>query len=222
MRAVLCRNRADGRAAVPVASERGDDPRLPEPRRGGRLRPSVPARAAATRGRRPRPHIEDVRASDRACLRRASRLPGVRVGARDAGDPRPRHARAPRHLGRRLPLRPQDGDGDDTYVLCEINVSSTFAFPEFAMPTVAKAAIERIQERNLNHHAYVRSSRALARSPLRLAKPRVDRTHARCAWRVHGVCMACAWRVHGVCMACAWRVYGCVWVCMGVHVVSRA
>jgi hypothetical protein len=37
--------------------------------------------------------------------------------------------------------------GDDTYVLCEINVSSTFAFPEFAMPTVAKTAIERIKAR---------------------------------------------------------------------------
>ena len=38
------------------------------------------------------------------------------------------------------------GDGEDTYVLCEINVSSTFAFPEFAMPAVAHAAVERIRE----------------------------------------------------------------------------
>ena len=38
-------------------------------------------------------------------------------------------------------------DGEDTYVLCEINVSSTFAFPEFAMPGVARAAVERIRER---------------------------------------------------------------------------
>ena len=30
---------------------------------------------------------------------------------------------------------------DDRYVLCEINVSSTFAFPEHAMPTVARAAL---------------------------------------------------------------------------------
>ena len=37
--------------------------------------------------------------------------------------------------------------GDDRYVLCEINASSTFAFPEHAMPTVAKAATQRIQER---------------------------------------------------------------------------
>jgi len=33
---------------------------------------------------------------------------------------------------------------DDAHVLCEINVSSTFAFPEFAMPGVARATIERI------------------------------------------------------------------------------
>ena len=36
---------------------------------------------------------------------------------------------------------------DDAYVLCEINASSTFAFPEHAMPTVARAATQRIQER---------------------------------------------------------------------------
>lgn len=35
--------------------------------------------------------------------------------------------------------------GDDgRYVLCEINVSSTFAFPEHAMPAVARAALARI------------------------------------------------------------------------------
>ena len=42
---------------------------------------------------------------------------------------------------------PKTSSGDDTYVLCEINASSTFAFPEHAMPTVARAAIKRIQER---------------------------------------------------------------------------
>jgi hypothetical protein len=36
---------------------------------------------------------------------------------------------------------PKDADGKDTYVLCEINVSSTFAFPEVAMPGVARATI---------------------------------------------------------------------------------
>jgi hypothetical protein len=40
---------------------------------------------------------------------------------------------------------PANASGDDSFVLCEINVSSTFAFPEFAMPTVAAAAIERIR-----------------------------------------------------------------------------
>jgi hypothetical protein len=39
---------------------------------------------------------------------------------------------------------PKDAAGEDTFVLCEINVSSTFAFPEFAMPVVAQAAVERI------------------------------------------------------------------------------
>ncbi len=39
---------------------------------------------------------------------------------------------------------PKDDDGNDTYVLCEINASSTFAFPEFAMPAVAEAALARV------------------------------------------------------------------------------
>ena len=43
---------------------------------------------------------------------------------------------------------PRAADGEDTYVLCEINVSSTFAFPEIAMPGVARAAVERIGNRN--------------------------------------------------------------------------
>jgi hypothetical protein len=41
---------------------------------------------------------------------------------------------------------PKTASGSDTFVLCEINVSSTFAFPEFAMPTVARAAVSRIRE----------------------------------------------------------------------------
>jgi hypothetical protein len=41
---------------------------------------------------------------------------------------------------------PKDASGADTYVLCEINASSTFAFPEHAMPAVAQAAISRIRE----------------------------------------------------------------------------
>jgi Domain of unknown function (DUF6815) len=39
---------------------------------------------------------------------------------------------------------PKTASGEDTYVLCEINASSTFAFPEHAMPTVAQAALDRL------------------------------------------------------------------------------
>ena len=41
---------------------------------------------------------------------------------------------------------PKSASGDDTFVLCEINASSTFSFPEHAMPTVAEAALDRIGE----------------------------------------------------------------------------
>ena len=40
---------------------------------------------------------------------------------------------------------PKTASGDDTYVLCEINVSSTFAFPDFAMPKVAEAAVNSVR-----------------------------------------------------------------------------
>jgi hypothetical protein len=43
---------------------------------------------------------------------------------------------------------PKTAEGEDTYVLCEINVSSTFAFPEVAMPGVARAALEQVRERS--------------------------------------------------------------------------
>ena len=52
--------------------------------------------------------------------------------------------------------------GGDTFVLCEINASSTFAFPEHAMPAVARAAVDRIAERD---RPQSRSSRG-SRSPL--------------------------------------------------------
>ena len=42
---------------------------------------------------------------------------------------------------------PKTAEGEDTYVLCEINASSTFAFPEFAMPEVARAALSQIEAR---------------------------------------------------------------------------
>jgi hypothetical protein len=40
---------------------------------------------------------------------------------------------------------PKTASGNDTFVLCEINASSTFAFPEHAMPSVARAAVDRIR-----------------------------------------------------------------------------
>jgi hypothetical protein len=44
-------------------------------------------------------------------------------------------------------LGPKTATGEDTYVLCEINASSTFAFPEHAMPGVAEAALAQIAGR---------------------------------------------------------------------------
>lgn len=42
---------------------------------------------------------------------------------------------------------PEGEGGEENYVLCEINASSTFAFPEHAMPVVAGAALARITAR---------------------------------------------------------------------------
>jgi hypothetical protein len=38
---------------------------------------------------------------------------------------------------------PRDATGQDTYVLCEINVSSVFPFPEQAPPEIARLAKAR-------------------------------------------------------------------------------
>jgi hypothetical protein len=43
-------------------------------------------------------------------------------------------------------LGPQSSSGEDTYVLCEINVSSIAPFPESAAPYVAQATLARIRE----------------------------------------------------------------------------
>ena len=48
---------------------------------------------------------------------------------------------------------PRTASGEDTYVLCEINVSAVWPFPPMAAPTIAAAALDR-----------ARASRAL-RSP---------------------------------------------------------
>ena len=50
---------------------------------------------------------------------------------------------------------PRTVEGEDTYVLCEINASSTFAFPEFAMPTVARSALDRISDSRVARQADV-------------------------------------------------------------------
>lgn len=42
---------------------------------------------------------------------------------------------------------PKTTASEEHYVLCEINACSTFAFPEHAMPTVAKATLARIRDR---------------------------------------------------------------------------
>ncbi len=39
---------------------------------------------------------------------------------------------------------PKTPRGDDTYVLCEINVGAVFPFPESALPTIAEAAAARV------------------------------------------------------------------------------
>jgi hypothetical protein len=38
---------------------------------------------------------------------------------------------------------PKSASGDDSYVLCEINVSAVWPFPPMAAPTVAAAALDR-------------------------------------------------------------------------------
>jgi hypothetical protein len=42
-------------------------------------------------------------------------------------------------------LGPQDKNAEDTYVLCEINVSSVAPYPESAVPYVIDAAVARVQ-----------------------------------------------------------------------------
>jgi hypothetical protein len=46
---------------------------------------------------------------------------------------------------------PRTASGEDTYVLCEINVSSVFAIPEQAPAAIARLVMNRFSERNLAH-----------------------------------------------------------------------
>ena len=41
-------------------------------------------------------------------------------------------------------LGPRDGDGDDTYVLCEINVSSVYPFPSSALAPLVRETLTRV------------------------------------------------------------------------------
>ena len=50
---------------------------------------------------------------------------------------------------------PRDAAGQDTYVLCEINVSSVFAFPEQAPLEIARLALARLRS-NKERHARLR------------------------------------------------------------------
>ncbi len=43
-------------------------------------------------------------------------------------------------------LGPKKASGEDTYVLCEINVSSVAPYPETAPPHVAEATLAKLQE----------------------------------------------------------------------------
>jgi hypothetical protein len=42
-------------------------------------------------------------------------------------------------------LGPKGESGEDTYVLCEINVSSVAPFPDSAIPLIARAALMKAQ-----------------------------------------------------------------------------
>jgi hypothetical protein len=44
-----------------------------------------------------------------------------------------------------FPLGPKEESGEDTYVLCEINVSSVAPYPESAVSYIADATAARIQ-----------------------------------------------------------------------------
>jgi hypothetical protein len=42
-------------------------------------------------------------------------------------------------------MGPRTASGEDTYVLCEINVSSVFPFPEQAPSEIARRALARLR-----------------------------------------------------------------------------
>lgn len=46
---------------------------------------------------------------------------------------------------------PKSASGDDTYVLCEINVSAVFPFPDSALEPLADAVVAKLKGRTTNH-----------------------------------------------------------------------
>ena len=50
-------------------------------------------------------------------------------------------------------LGPKTISGDDTYVLCEINVSCVSPFPDPAIDVIAQATLERVREASSRHRA---------------------------------------------------------------------
>ena len=43
---------------------------------------------------------------------------------------------------------PKDASGDDTYVLCKINVSSVYPFPDEALEPLAEETLRRVRARS--------------------------------------------------------------------------
>ena len=103
------------------------------------------------------------------------------MGTRDAPHRRHPHRPAARAVGRRLLLGPKTPDGNDTYVLCEINASCVTPFPPEAPAKIASVALQRIarhttagsaNERTLRRDRLTtrhRRSSGHARLPLRSA-----------------------------------------------------
>ena len=60
---------------------------------------------------------------------------------------------------------PKTPDGDDTYVLCEVNVSAVWPFPPMAAPTVAEAALSATRDAK-RHRQAVRREDAETTTPL--------------------------------------------------------
>ena len=140
----FARFRPHHRPGLSGAPAGGDGPLLSRAGQGRRIRTPVdqrPVPRAARRrpGEAPQPGPRLYHPPDHARLPAGQGEDGSGVAARPAArcSTSTREVAA-RDLGRRLPLRPEDGAGEDTYVLCEINVSSVSPFPDEALPALAR------------------------------------------------------------------------------------